>query len=58
MRLRVPNMFNLHADPFERGTESQFHSDWLAHRIFLIFPTQAITTQWHERFREFPPLVP
>jgi hypothetical protein len=45
LRLRAPNGYNLRADPFERGTESQFHSDWLAHRIFLIVPAQAIATK-------------
>jgi arylsulfatase len=29
LRLRTPNMYNLRADPIERGTESQFYSDWL-----------------------------
>jgi len=55
LRLRSPNMYNLRADPFERGTNSQFYSDWLAHRIFLIVPAQAIATKWIESFKEFPP---
>ena len=58
MRRRAPNMSILRADPFERGTESQFYSDWLAHRIFLILPTHAIATKWLKSFKEFPPLVP
>jgi hypothetical protein len=44
-------MYNLRADLFERGTESQFYSDRLAYWIFLIVPAQAIATKWLERFK-------
>ena len=54
LRPRAPKIYNLRADPFERGTESQFYSDRLAYRIFQIVPAQAIATKWLERFKEFP----
>jgi hypothetical protein len=54
MRPRAPKMYNLRADLFERGTESQFYSDRLVYWIFLIVPAQAIATKWLERFKEFP----
>ena len=43
-------MYNLRADLFERGTETQFYSDRLAYWISLIVPAQAIATKWLERF--------
>ena len=39
-KLRTPNLYNLRADPFERGTESQFYADWFSHRMFLFVPAQ------------------
>ncbi len=54
-RLRAPNIYNLRADPFERGTESMEYGDWMAHRMFLIVPAQAAAAKWLESFREFPP---
>jgi|GEM_PF-1919544 arylsulfatase A-like enzyme len=41
-RLRAPNLYNLRADPFERGTYSSWYPDWKGKRIFLIVPAQAI----------------
>jgi arylsulfatase len=40
-RLRAPNIYNLRADPFERGTYSSWYPDWKAHRAFLLVPAQA-----------------
>lgn len=37
---RAPKMYNLPADLFERGTETQFYSDRLAYWIFLIVAVQ------------------
>jgi arylsulfatase len=53
-RLRTPNVYNLRADPFERGTESGWYVDWQAHRIFVLVPAQALVGQWIETFKEFP----
>jgi arylsulfatase len=53
-RLRVPNIYNLLADPFERGDTSFLYKDWKAHRAFLIVPAQAIVGRWLESFKEFP----
>ncbi|MER3425151.1 MAG: arylsulfatase, partial [Nitrospiraceae bacterium] len=44
--LRAPNMYNLRADPFERGPESFEYGRWMADRMFLIVPSQAIVAQW------------
>ena len=52
--LRAPNIYNLRADPFERGTESFEYGRWMADRMFLIVPSQAIVARWLESFKEFP----
>ncbi len=53
-RLRVPGLYNLRADPFERATYSSWYADWQAHRMFLIVPAQAIVAKWLDSFKEFP----
>jgi arylsulfatase len=52
--LRVPNIYNLRADPFERGPESFLYPDWKVHRAFVIVPAQALVAQWLSSFKEFP----
>lgn len=53
--LRIPNLYNLRAAPFERGTQSAAY-DWsyFAPRGFVIVPAQAVVAQWLESFKEFP----
>jgi arylsulfatase A-like enzyme len=53
-RLRTPNIYNLRADPFERGTYSSWYPDWKAHRAYLLVPAQAVVAKWLETFKEFP----
>ena len=53
--LRAPKPFNLRADPFERGDESILYDKWLADRMFLMVPAQAIASKWISSFKEFPP---
>jgi arylsulfatase len=52
--LRAPNIYNLRADPFERGPESFEYTRWMADRTFLIVPSQAVVARWMESFKEFP----
>lgn len=54
-KLRAPRIYNLRSDPFERGPESSWYSDWMAHRAFLVVPAQAVVTNWLQSFKEFPP---
>jgi arylsulfatase A-like enzyme len=54
-KLRGPNLYNLRADPFERGPESMLFGDWQAHRAFMFVPAQAIVARYLESFKEFPP---
>jgi arylsulfatase A-like enzyme len=52
--LRIPKVFNLRADPFERGDTSLLYDKWVADRAFLVVPAQAFVAQWLQSFREFP----
>jgi arylsulfatase len=54
---RVPNLYNLRSDPFERASEdaSLFYGKWKCDRAFLLVPAQAIVGKFLETFKEFPP---
>ena len=54
--LRVPKLFDLHADPFERAEmEAIDYSHWRIDRVFLLTPAQAFVGQWLTSFKQFPP---
>ena len=54
--LRVPKIFNLRTDPFERADiTSNTSYDWLIDRVFLIIPLQAFVAQMAQTLAEFPP---
>jgi arylsulfatase A-like enzyme len=54
--LRVPKLFDLHADPFERAEyEGIDYSHWRMDRIYLIIPAASYVGQWLTSFKEFPP---
>ncbi|MDI3283458.1 arylsulfatase [Polyangium sp. 15x6] len=54
--LRVPKLFNLRTDPFERADiTSNTYYDWLIDNIFLILSATAVLTPFLESFKEFPP---
>jgi arylsulfatase len=55
--LRAPDLYNLRSDPFERGKEdgSFFYGKWMADRVFLLVPAQAIVGEFLKTFAEFPP---
>ena len=53
--LRVPKIFNLRADPFERGDESFKYDDWMVEHLFAMYASQAIIQEWLSSFKEFPP---
>ena len=54
-KLRVPTLYNLRSDPFERGPTSILYGDWTAHRMFLQVPMQVFAAKWLASFKEFPP---
>ncbi len=54
-KLRLPNLYNLRTDPFERGPESIFYADWMFRRAFVQVPMQVFAAKWLGTFKEFPP---
>ena len=52
--LRVPQIYNLRADPFEQGDASLEYDKWMAERAFLLVPSQVVVGQWLASFKEFP----
>jgi arylsulfatase len=56
VKLRVPLIFNLRSDPFEKGqNESVYYPDYLFHRAYLLVPAQAYVGKWLSSFKDFPP---
>jgi arylsulfatase len=54
--LRVPKIFNLRRDPYERADiTSNTYYDWLIDHVFLIVPAQAYVGKFLETFKDFPP---
>ena len=54
--LRVPLIFNLRRDPYERSYRtSNTYYDWLLDRAFMLVPAQAYVGQFLQTFGEFPP---
>jgi arylsulfatase len=54
--LRVPKIFNLRSDPFERADhDAIYYNDWLIRRVFLLVPAQGFVARWISSFKEFPP---
>jgi arylsulfatase len=56
VQLRVPKLFTLRGDPFERADEEGIGYDaWRIERLFALVPAQAFVAQWLQSFKEFPP---
>jgi arylsulfatase len=53
--LRLPKMFNLRTDPYERAdVTSNTYYDWLLDHAFLLVPAQDYVGQFLATFRDFP----
>jgi arylsulfatase len=53
---RVPFLYNLRTDPFERAdVTSNTYFDWFIDRVFLLVPAQVIVGEFLKTFLEFPP---
>ncbi|MEB3337932.1 MAG: arylsulfatase [Leptolyngbyaceae bacterium] len=56
VQLRVPKIFNLRTDPYERADRtSNTYYDWLLDHAYLLVPAQALVAEFLESFQEFPP---
>jgi arylsulfatase len=54
--LRVPKLFNLRTDPFERAdTTSNTYWDWYISKAYMILAAQAIVADFLATFEDFPP---
>ena len=54
--LRVPLIFNLRRDPYERSQlTSNTYYDWMLDRVFLLLPAQTYVADFLMTFKEFPP---
>ena len=55
-KLRVPLIFNMRRDPFERAQEnSNTYYDWVISHAFLLYEMQAVVAAQIEDFEKFPP---
>jgi len=53
---RMPWLFNLKTDPYERATiTSNTYWDWYLDHVFLLLPAANYVGQFLETFKEFPP---
>jgi arylsulfatase A-like enzyme len=56
VKLRLPKIFNLRRDPFERADEnSNSYWDWVLEHVFVTYPVQALAAEQLQSFAEFPP---
>jgi arylsulfatase len=54
--LRVPKIFNLRTDPFERADiTSNTYYDWLLDHVYLLIPAQTLVGRYLATFKEYPP---
>jgi arylsulfatase A-like enzyme len=54
--LRVPKIFNLRRDPYERADiTSNTYYDWALSRAYALVPAQAYVAKFLETFKAFPP---
>ncbi len=56
MRLRVPKLFNLRSDPYERADiTSNTYYDWFMSDAYFVFVAQSSAAKFLETFKEYPP---
>jgi arylsulfatase len=54
--LRVPKIFNLRLDPYERAdVTSNTYYDWLIDHVFLLVPAQDFVGNFLMTFKDYPP---
>ena len=56
IQLRLPSLFNLRSDPFERAQhEAGDYVKWFVEHAFVLVPAQAVVGQHLMSFQQFPP---
>lgn len=54
--LRLPKLFNVRMDPFERAdTDANSYDNWRIRELYTLVPSQVIVKEFLETFQEFPP---
>ena len=54
--LRVPLIFNVRRDPYERAQlTSNTYYDWMIDRVYLLVPAQTYVGKFLQTFVEYPP---
>jgi arylsulfatase len=54
--LRIPKLYNLRTDPFERADiTSNSYWDWSLHKGFMVLGMQSLVAKFMETFKDFPP---
>ncbi|MEJ1996031.1 MAG: arylsulfatase [Limibacillus sp.] len=54
--LRVPLIFNLRRDPFEKAQHnSNTYNDWVLDRAFVIVPVQSLAAKFLQTMQDYPP---
>jgi len=56
IELRVPLLFNLRRDPFEKAQHNATtYNDWFLSRVYIIVPMQQIAANFLQTMQEYPP---
>jgi arylsulfatase A-like enzyme len=56
VELRVPLLFHLRRDPFERADHnSNTYNDWFMDRVFVLVPIQAMAAKFLQTMKDYPP---
>ena len=56
IHLRLPLLFNLRRDPFEKSYEnSNTYHDWMIDRAYVLGPMQVVASKFLMTMKEFPP---
>ena len=54
--LRVPLLFHLRRDPFEKAQHnSNTYNDWFLDRVYVLVPIQGLAAKFLQSMKEFPP---
>jgi arylsulfatase len=56
VQLRVPLIFNLRRDPFEKAQiDANIYHDWVLDRAYVIVPMQQLAARFFQSLEEYPP---
>jgi len=56
VQLRVPLLFNLRRDPFEKAQHnSNTYNDWFLDRVFVLVPIQQLAAKFLTTMQDYPP---